>query len=115
MPYQIIAAAMARSLQDDAARAHLLFAWIIMRDLPDYPGALAARLVTDAPTPYILLGHTLAELPPPAAQPGALKAPTVRPAGGRGSMVFRVRVISPRRVPWSPIYSTNTTQWSRPR
>jgi hypothetical protein len=62
MPYQIIDVAMARSLQADAARDHPLFAWIIMQDLPEYPGAFLARLVTDAPTPYILLGHTLAEV-----------------------------------------------------
>jgi hypothetical protein len=49
MPYQIIDVAMARSLQDDAARDHPLFGWIIMQDLPEYPGAFVARLVTDAP------------------------------------------------------------------
>jgi hypothetical protein len=54
VPYQIIDAVMAHSLQDDAARTHPLFAWIIMEDLPEYPSALVARLVTDAPTPYIL-------------------------------------------------------------
>jgi hypothetical protein len=62
MPYQIIDAVMARSLQADAARDHPLLAWIVMRDLPKYPGSIAARLVTDTPTPYILLGHTLAEV-----------------------------------------------------
>jgi hypothetical protein len=62
MAYRIIDAVMARAIQADAARVHPLFAWIIMRDLPEYPGALVARLVTDAPTPHILLGHTLAEL-----------------------------------------------------
>jgi hypothetical protein len=62
MAYQIINAVMARAIQADAARAHPLFAWIIMRGLPEYPGALVARLVTDAPTVYILLGHTLAEI-----------------------------------------------------
>jgi hypothetical protein len=62
MAYQIIDAVMARAIQADAARAHPLFAWIVMRDLPEYPGALVARLVTDAPTVYILLGHTLAEI-----------------------------------------------------
>jgi hypothetical protein len=62
MSYQIIDAVMARALQQDAARTHPLFAWIILQDLPEYPGALVARLVTDAPTPYILLGHTLAEM-----------------------------------------------------
>jgi hypothetical protein len=60
MAYQIIDAVMARAIQADAARAHPLFAWIIMRDLPEYPAAFVARLVTNAPTPYILIGHTLA-------------------------------------------------------
>jgi hypothetical protein len=41
---------------------HPPFAWIIMRNLPEFPGAFVARLVTDPPTPYILLGHTLAEV-----------------------------------------------------
>jgi hypothetical protein len=71
MPYQIIDAVMARAIQADAARAHPLFAWIIMRDVPEYPGSLVARLVVDAPTPYILLGHTLAEVQaqlPPALE-----------------------------------------------
>jgi hypothetical protein len=45
MPYQIVDAIMARPLQADAARNHPLFAWIVMRDLPEYPSALAARLV----------------------------------------------------------------------
>jgi hypothetical protein len=62
MQYQIIDAVMARAIQADAARVHPLFAWIIMRDLPEYPGSLVARLVTETPTPYILLGHTLAEV-----------------------------------------------------
>jgi hypothetical protein len=62
MRYQIVDAVMARSLQDDAARNHPLFAWVIMWNLPEFPGAFVARLATDAPTPYILLGHTLAEV-----------------------------------------------------
>jgi hypothetical protein len=62
MQYQIIDAVMACAIQADAARAHPLFAWIIMRSLPEYPGSLVARLVTETPTPYILLGHTLAEV-----------------------------------------------------
>jgi hypothetical protein len=28
---------MARSLQDDAARDHSLFAWAVMEDPPEYP------------------------------------------------------------------------------
>jgi hypothetical protein len=62
VPYQIIDAVMARAIRADASREHPLFAWIILRDLVEYPGAFVARLVTDAPTAYILLGHTLAEI-----------------------------------------------------
>ena len=62
MPYQIIDAVMAQAIQEDTARTHPLFAWIVMRDVPKYPGAFVARLVADAPTSYALLRHTLAEL-----------------------------------------------------
>jgi hypothetical protein len=58
---QIIDAVMARSIQTDAARTHPLLAWLIIRD-EEYPGQFAARLVTDAATPYILLAETLGEL-----------------------------------------------------
>jgi hypothetical protein len=33
-----------------------------MQGLPDYPGATLARLVTDAPTAYVLIGQTLAQV-----------------------------------------------------
>jgi hypothetical protein len=62
LSYQIIDPMMARSLQDDAARTHPLFAWIVMQDLPEYPGALVARLVTDTPTPYVLIAQSLSEI-----------------------------------------------------
>jgi hypothetical protein len=62
VPYQIVDIMMARSLQEDAARNHPLFAWIVMDDVPEYLGAVVARLVTDAPTPYILIAQTLAEI-----------------------------------------------------
>jgi hypothetical protein len=62
MAYQIIDAVMARAIQDDVVRTHSLFAWIIMRDIAEYPGAFVARLVIDAPTPYVLLGHTVTEV-----------------------------------------------------
>ena len=62
MPYQIIDAVTAQAIQEDAARDHPLFAWIVMRDVPKYPGALIARLVADALTSCALLGHSLAEL-----------------------------------------------------
>jgi hypothetical protein len=68
MQIQIIDPATARAVQGDAARTHPLFAWVVMRDLPNYPGAFVARLVTDAPTAYVLIGQTLsdvrAQLPP---------------------------------------------------
>ena len=62
MPIQIIDRVMARSVQADAARRHPLFAWVIMQGVPDYPGAVLARLVTDAPTAYVLIGQTLAQV-----------------------------------------------------
>jgi hypothetical protein len=33
-----------------------------VRILPDYPDEMMARLATDAPTPYVLRGRTLAEV-----------------------------------------------------
>ena len=62
MPYQTLDAATAQAIQAETAQSHPLFAWIVMRDVPKYPGAFVARLVADAPTAYALLGHTLAEL-----------------------------------------------------
>jgi hypothetical protein len=62
MPDQIIDAVMARSIHTDAVRAHPLAAWVIARDQIDYPGKLVARLVTDAPTSYVMLSDTLAGL-----------------------------------------------------
>lgn len=62
MQYQIVDAVMARAIQSDATRSHPLFAWIVLRGLPEYPGAFVARLAADTSTPYILVGHTLAEV-----------------------------------------------------
>ena len=62
MSDQIIDALMACAIHADAARTHPLVGWIVMRDQPDYPDEMIARLVTDAPTPYVLRGHTLAEV-----------------------------------------------------
>jgi hypothetical protein len=58
---QIIDAVMARSIQTDAARTHPLLAWVVVRSVA-YPNQFAARLVTDALTPYVLLADTLGEL-----------------------------------------------------
>src|SRR5690349_10018643 len=57
---QIIDAIMARSLHADASREHALVAWIVLWDLPAYPERFVARLVTNGPSPYLLLGDTLA-------------------------------------------------------
>jgi hypothetical protein len=59
---QIIDAVMALALQADAIRTHPLMAWIVMHDNATGSGALVARLVTDAATPYVLLADTLARL-----------------------------------------------------
>jgi hypothetical protein len=74
VPYQIVDAMMAQSLQEDAGRNHPLFAWIVMDDVPEYLGAVVARLVTDAPTPYILLAQTLAEIHA-SLPPGLIRSP----------------------------------------
>jgi hypothetical protein len=58
---QIIDSAMARTLQTDAIRKHPLVAWSVMRD-EARSGRFVARLVTDAPTPYVLLADTLGGL-----------------------------------------------------
>src|SRR4051794_9163725 len=59
---QIIDAAMARALHADACRVHALVGWVVMRDPPEYPDKVVARLVTDAPSPYLLTSDTLAEI-----------------------------------------------------
>jgi hypothetical protein len=53
---------MARSLQVYACRAHPLVGWLVTKDPPDYPGKVIARLVTDLPSPYLLVADTLAEI-----------------------------------------------------
>jgi hypothetical protein len=43
-------------------------AWAVLWDLPAYPDRFAARLATNAPSPYLLLANTLAgirEMLPP--------------------------------------------------
>ena len=59
---QIIDAAMARALHADVCRVHALVGWVVMRDPPEYPDKVVARLVTDAPSPYLLMSDTLAEI-----------------------------------------------------
>jgi hypothetical protein len=45
MSDQIIDALMACAAHTDAARTHPLVGWIVMRDQPDYPDEMIARLV----------------------------------------------------------------------
>jgi hypothetical protein len=40
----------------------MLLAWVVTQDEGTYRGQFVARLVTDAPTPYVLLADTLAGL-----------------------------------------------------
>jgi hypothetical protein len=61
MSDQVIDALMASAIHANAARTHPLVGWIVMQDQPDYPDEMIA-LVTDTPTPYVLRGHTLAEV-----------------------------------------------------
>jgi len=71
---QVIDAATARGLHANACRGHPLVGWVVLRDPPEYPDKAVARLVTDTPSPYVLLADTLAEihaqLPPNLARAG---------------------------------------------
>ena len=63
LPYgtdQLIDPAMARALHTDACRTHAAVAWVVLWDLPAYPGRYAARLATSSASPYLLLADTLA-------------------------------------------------------
>jgi len=59
---QIITETMADALQADAARDHVQFGWIILRDQPDYPGEIIARFATEHPTVYVLTADSVAEI-----------------------------------------------------
>ena len=65
---------MARALHADACRDHALVAWIVMWDTPAYPEQFAARLVTNASSPYLLLADSLSaiqkQLPPGLVRSG---------------------------------------------
>ena len=61
MPDQLIDRTTAQALQADARRDRLLVGWVVVRDQPG-PGQFTARLVTEAPTVYVLRADTLAEL-----------------------------------------------------
>ena len=78
MDDQIIDAAMACGLHADAVRTHPLVGWVVMRDPPDHPGKVVARLVTATASPYVLIGETLADVQ--AALPAGLKHADRTPA-----------------------------------
>jgi hypothetical protein len=61
MSNQIIDTVTARALHADACRNHPVAGWVVMRDQPK-PGTFIARLVTDAPTCYVLWADNLAEI-----------------------------------------------------
>ena len=71
---QVIDAAMARGLHADACRTHPLVGWVVTLDPPEHPNRVVARLVTETPSPYVLVADTLAEihaqLPPYLARAG---------------------------------------------
>jgi len=62
MPDQIIEAVLAQELHADACQTRPMVGWMVTQDGPDYPGKVVARLVTDGPTPYVLVADTLAAL-----------------------------------------------------
>jgi hypothetical protein len=79
MDDQIIDPVMAISLHADACRARPLVGWVVMRDPPDYPDKVTARLVTiDGQAPYVLVADTLAEIH--AALPHGLMRAERQPA-----------------------------------
>ncbi len=53
---------MAQAVQTDVTRTRPIVGWVVMRDPPDYPDKIIARLVTDRLTPYVLMAESLAEL-----------------------------------------------------
>ena len=71
MADQIVDAPMARGLHADACRGHALVGWVT-QDPPEYPDRVVARLVTETPSPYVLVADTLAgihaQLPPGLAR-----------------------------------------------
>ena len=71
MQDEIINADLASGLHADACRKNALVGWVVMHDPPEYPDRFVARLLTDAPTPYILISNSLAELQ--GKMPGRLK------------------------------------------
>ena len=67
---QVIDAAMARGLHADACRSHALVGWVVTQDPPEYPDRVTARLVTETPSPYVLVADTLAEIHAQLARAG---------------------------------------------
>jgi hypothetical protein len=59
---QLIDAAMARALHADACRGHALVGWVVMRDPPEHPDGVVARLVTETPLPPNFQGSVLCTL-----------------------------------------------------
>lgn len=62
MPDDIIDAGVAKRLHAYAARTSSRVGWVVMEGLPAYSGRLIARLVTEKPTDYVLIGGTLGEI-----------------------------------------------------
>jgi hypothetical protein len=62
MSDQIIDGGAAQGLQTYADRTYPTVGWVVMQGLPDHPGKMVARLVTDSQTSYLLTADTLADL-----------------------------------------------------
>jgi hypothetical protein len=60
---QVISRTIAAALHREAVKKHgLLVHWVVEQGVPEHPGKFVARLVTDAPTPYVLTALSLAEM-----------------------------------------------------
>jgi hypothetical protein len=62
MEDEVIDAVLARGINADAVRREPTVGWVVMRDHWDYPGKVVARLVTTAPSLFVLVADTLGEL-----------------------------------------------------
>src|ERR1700728_4359517 len=103
---RFIDATMARSIQADAERKHPMLAWVVTRDEGTYRGQFVARLLTNAPTPYVLPGqHTGGNHTPRSrlgTQSGLIVGPLIHRSTGSGGDLGSAETTSPRRQFDSP-------------
>jgi hypothetical protein len=62
MEDEVIDAVLAGGIHADAACREPTEGWVVMRNLPDHPRKVVARLVTTSSSLFVLVADTLAEL-----------------------------------------------------